>query len=98
MVVEMIRVSVHLISANDGSVKELGRMDIVNDDTGDFKRRNYDGEAFVYDGQSYIGRDTSALNRGTVSKRGRIVNWPSQQLHIWNLVRSMLENMGYTKT
>lgn len=93
----MIRASVHLISAIDGDVTELARMDICNDETGNFERRNYTGEAFVYDAQSYIGRDTNALDRGTVSKRGRIVNWPSQRLHIWNLVRSMLDNMGYVK-
>lgn len=93
----MIRVSVHLISANDGSVTELGRMDICNDETGNFERRNYTGEAFVYDAATYIGRDSNALDRGTVSKRGRVVNWPSARLHIWNLVRMMLDDMGYTK-
>ncbi len=91
----MIRVSVHLISAVDHSVTELARMDIVNDGTGDFKKRHYDGQAYVYDGVSYIGRSTKALDRATPSKTGRIVNWPSERLHIWNLVRAMLSNMGY---
>lgn len=93
----MIRVSVHLISAIDGDVTELARMDICNDGTGDFNRRNYNGEALLFEGQSYIGRNSAALNRETVSKRGRIVNWPSERLHIWNLVRMMLDTMGYTK-
>jgi hypothetical protein len=91
----MIRVSVHLISAIDHSVTELARMDICNDGTGSSTKRNYDGEAFVYDGVSYIGRSTSALDRATPSKTGRVVNWPSQRFHIWNLVRQMLTNMGY---
>lgn len=94
----MIRVSVHLISANDGSVTELARMDICNDETGNFERRNYTGEALVYDAQTYIGRDTKALDRKAMSKSGRVVNWPAQRLHIWNLVRMMLDNMGYVKT
>ena len=93
----MIRVSVHLISAIDHRVTELARMDIVNDGTGDLRKRNYDGTAYVYDGVSYIGRNREALDRATPSKRGRIVNWPSERFHIWNLVRVMLSNMGYDK-
>jgi hypothetical protein len=92
----MIRVSVHLISAIDHSVTELARMDICNDGTGSFQKRNYDGHAFVFDGVSYIGRNSAALDRSTPSKIGRVVNWPSQRWHIWNLVRQMLTNMGYT--
>lgn len=96
----MIRVSVQLISAINGNVTELARMDICNDGTGDFNRRNYTGEitGVLFEGKSYIGRDAKALDRGTVSKNGRVVNWPSERLHIWNLVRTMLETMGYDKT
>lgn len=93
----MIRVSVSLISAVNGKVTELARMDICNDGSGERNHMHYDGEAVLFEGTSYIGRDSTALDRGTVSKRGRITNWPSERLHIWNLVRAMLVNMGYGK-
>lgn len=86
----MIRVSVHLISANDGHVQELARMDIANDETGGVIRRNYNGV-------SYIGRDKARLDKCTSSKKGRVENWESERFHIWNLVRAMLQAMGYNE-
>jgi hypothetical protein len=89
----MIRVSVTLLSAVDGSATELARMDIANDGKASVKNfRNG-----TYDGVSYIGRDTERLNKGTVSKRGRLEDWPRMQLHVWNMVCAMLHSMGYTQ-
>lgn len=86
----MIIVSVRLLSAITGQEIEFARMHICNDSSGSARRGNYIGEAF-------IGRDTAALDRGTVSKSARVDNYPRQALHVWNLVRQMLTNMGYTK-
>lgn len=86
----MIRVSVTLISANDGTHTELARMDICNDDTGGVISRNYTAT-------SYIGRDKKRLDKGTVSKRGRVLNWESERFHVWNLVRAALQAIGYNE-
>lgn len=84
----MIRVRVELISAVTGKVTELARMHISNDGSGTVTRRNYDG-------QTFIGRSTDQLDRQRVSKSGRLMNFPSEQLHVWNLVARMLQQMGY---
>ncbi len=89
----MIRISVTLISANDGKHTELARMDIANDvetTVNNFNRGSYNGV-------TYIGRNTERLDKGTISKRGRLENWPRLQLHIWNMVYAMLKDMGYTQ-
>ena len=89
----MIRVTVELMSAIDGSTTELARMIIAND--GDTTTTNPRLGSYV--GATMIGRNTAALDRGTVSKRGKIINWRRQDFHVWNLVRRMLETMGYDK-
>lgn len=87
----MIRVSVHLMSAiSRDRDTELARMDIINDESGSHIRRNYRGV-------SYIGRDTARLDKATVSKTGQVQNWESERFHVWNLVRAMLQAMGYTQ-
>jgi hypothetical protein len=86
----MIVVRVELVSAINGRVTELARMHIANDGAGTAALSNYDGKTF-------IGRSTEALDRMTVSRRGRIENWPRQRFHVWNLVARMLSEMGYTK-
>jgi hypothetical protein len=87
----MIRVSVHLISAVNGSVTELARMDIANDGRANNTLQMH------YDGVTYIGRDKDRLDKGTPSKRGRIESWRRDQFHVWNLVYHMLASMGYTQ-
>lgn len=86
----MIVVRVELHSAITGKVTELARMAICNDGSGSARVGNYTGESFV-------GRDKDALDRRTVSKRGSVRNWRRLDFHVWNLVRRMLEDMGYTK-
>jgi len=61
-----------------------------------------DGQASVenwrrgtYDGQTFVGRDSAALDKGRVSKTGRLENWPRLDLHVWNMVAEMLKDMGY---
>lgn len=84
----MIVVRVELWSAVTGARTELARMHISNDGTGSATRRNYDGMTFR-------GRSAAQLDRLTPSKSGRLADFPSQQLHIWNLVARMLDRMGY---
>lgn len=88
----MIVVSVQLLSAlGSHRNRELARMEIVNDGTGDASVGNYMAT-------TYRGRDTVALNRRVPSKRAHFGNWPRERLHVWNLVRYALAAMGYNKT
>lgn len=89
----MIRVQVTLISAITGKQTELARMDIANDEATTLQNPNKGS----YNGVTYIGRDSERLDRGTISKQGKIENWSRHQFHIWNLVYHMLGNMGYTQ-
>lgn len=89
----MIVVKVELWSAVNGSKVELARMHICND-----------GEASAtnprlgdYTGETFVGRDAAALAKGRVSKRGAVRSWRRHDYHVWNLVRRMLESMGYDK-
>lgn len=86
----MIRVTVELISANGPAHnRTLARMDIANmgDDTNP-ARGNYRGV-------TYRGRDKQ-LDKQNVMKNGRVMNWPREAYHVWNLVATMLRTMGYT--
>lgn len=85
----MIRVTIELISAVNGSRRELARMDIANDATGTVTRGNYDGV-------TYRGRDKGTLDKGTPQKVGRVENYPREAYHVWNLIYAMLGAMGYT--
>lgn len=86
----MIRISVTLISAVNGRETELARMHINNLGTGTDKVGHYVGLAFR-------GRGKEMLNNLTVSKSARVMNWKRNDFHVWNLIRLMLTNMGYTK-
>lgn len=90
----MIVVKVELWSAITGQKTELARMHIANDGVASIQSG---GKLGAYEGQTFIGRDTAALDRGTVSKRGKVDNWPRADFHIWNLVARMLDAMGYDK-
>lgn len=85
----MIRVSVHLISANDGSVTELARMDIANDGTSAGAKRNYSCV-------SYFGRSSRQLDLARPSHVAHIKDWESPRHHVWNLVRACLTALRYT--
>ncbi len=85
----MIIVKVELHSSRTGRVSELARMMIVNDGTGNTKLSNYIG-------QSYRGRSKEQLDKRTIMKQGTVLHWSRQRYHVWNLVREMLTQMGYT--
>lgn len=84
----MIVVSVQLWSARDGSKTELARMHICNTDGVRQNLRNYICRVFR-------GRSTAQLDRQQVQREGVIKDWPSDQVHIWNLVAAALRNMDY---
>lgn len=84
----MILVRVELYSAVTKQVTELARMEIVNDETGTNKRRNYDA-------RTLFGRSKEALNQRRTQRHARIENWPSLNLHVWNLVATALKKMKY---
>lgn len=90
----MIRVSVHLLPWHGAEPRELARMDIWND--GEQTVEN--DRMGTYHAHTLRGRTTEALNAGVPQKRASIGNWPRHDLHIWNLVRLLLETMGYTQT
>lgn len=84
----MIIVRFELHSAIDGSVSELARLRICNDGSGTAKRRNYIGYVFR-------GRSKAHLDRAIVQRQTRIADFPSEDVHVWNLVARMLKAMGY---
>lgn len=89
----MIVVKVELWSAINGSKVELARMHICND--GEASMTNH--RLGDYTGETFVGRDAATLAKGRVSKRGAVRNWRRHDFHVWNLVRRMLESMGYDK-
>jgi hypothetical protein len=84
----MIIVRIELWSAVTGKTTELARMHISNNGHGSSRRGHYDGTTF-------IGRSSQALDRLRVSKTGAVTNYPRLDLHVWNLVARMLKAMGY---
>ncbi|EDX79105.1 hypothetical protein BBAL3_262 [Brevundimonas sp. BAL3] len=87
----MIVVRVELWSAANGSKTELARMHIANDGLTTVTNPRL-GD---YSGQTFVGRDSEALSKGRVSKRGEVRRWRRHDFHIWNLVAAMLDDMGY---
>jgi hypothetical protein len=85
----MIRVRVELVSANDRSVKELARMEIVNDGG---KR---DDDVADYIVRTLRGRSTAALDRRETQRSGRVENHLRKAFHIWHLVAKSLKVMNY---
>lgn len=89
----MIVVTVELWSAVTGAKTQLARMHIANN--GEASERN--PRLGDYVGETFVGRDAETLAKGRVSKRAMVRNWRRQDYHVWNLVRRMLDAMGYTK-
>jgi hypothetical protein len=81
---EMIRITVELVSANGPHRdRRLGQMYILNDGTGKLTLRNYDVVTY--------GKG------GGTGRRGKIVGHPSAKVSIWNLIRKACEVAGYNK-
>lgn len=90
----MIVVSVDLVSAisPDRSTR-LALMHIANDGQATIQNPRL-GD---YLGETFVGRDAASLATGRVSKRAAVRGWRRHDYHVWNLVRRMLEAMGYDK-
>lgn len=84
----MIVVSVTLHSAVTGEKTELARMHICNVEKERKTLRNYFCRVLR-------GRSTQQLDTNQVQREALVENWPSEQVHIWNLVAAALRNMGY---
>ena len=84
----MIVVRVELHSAITGKVSELARMVLCNDGSGSASKGNYYGH-------TYRGRSTEQLDKREIQRRGQVVEYPRQNIHVWNLVARMLTAMGY---
>jgi hypothetical protein len=85
----MIVVRVELHSANGKPVLELARMELANRDNLVTPRRNYVVRTFR-------GRSREALNRRNVYREGHIEQWPAERMHVWNLIFTALERLGYS--
>jgi hypothetical protein len=85
---QMIVVRVELWSARTGDRTELARMEICNDETGSTSRRNYIA-------RTLRGRSTAQLNRRESQRQASVKQWPSEAVHVWNLVATALAGMGY---
>jgi hypothetical protein len=83
----MIVVRVELWSAITGQKTELARMHICNV-SGAGRRRDYQAQVFR-------GRSKAALDKRSVLRTGALTNWPSLDLHVWNMVAALLASMGY---
>lgn len=83
----MIIVSVQLLSAIDGSVQEIARMEICNEggttNLGDYGCR------------TLRGRSTQQFGQRTTQRSGKVLRHPRLREHVWNLVQKSLASMGY---
>lgn len=88
----MIVVRVELWSARTGDKTEIARMEIANDGTagdgGNATRRNYIA-------RTLFGRGKDQLDKRRSHREGDLKNWPSEQVHVWNLVAAVLSRLGY---
>jgi hypothetical protein len=88
----MIEVSVTLISAVDGRREQLALVHITNEGTETVHNPRFGSYAAV----SYRGRGAQ-LEKLSPIKRGKVVHWPREAYHVWNLVRMCLTSLGYTQ-
>ena len=50
-----------------------------------------------YEGKTFRGRSGAALDQLKVSRTGEVTSHDRLGVHVWNLVKKMLEDMGYVK-
>lgn len=83
----MIIVRVELLSAINGTRRELARMHISN----------LGGSAHLgdYKVETLRGRDELALDRRVVQRSGKVVGHARLALHVWALVAKALGSVGY---
>jgi hypothetical protein len=84
----MLIVRVELHSAITKQVTEIARMQISNDGTGC-------GAMGHYNVKTFRGNTEDALDKHRVTRSARVLNYPREKLHVWNLVARALERMDY---
>lgn len=85
----MIVVRVELHSALTRQVTELARLHICN--------VGGTAESGDYEVRTLRGRDTAALDKGIVQRRGRVLRHARLALHVWHLVAKALTSVGYAQ-
>lgn len=84
----MLVVKVELHHATQpGKITEIARMHICNVG-GTADKRNYLARILR-------GRSTEDLNKATVNRTGEFQNFPSERVHVWNLILVALLTCGY---
>lgn len=81
----MLRITIELISAADGSSQKLGMMDIYN--TGE----HTDPKVGTYRGRLYI--KNSWQREPKTGRHGIVEHYPRQSKVVWVLILRMLKNM-----
>lgn len=83
----MIVVRVELHSAITGEQTEIARMNISN----------IGGSEAIgnYRCETWRGRSSEDLDRGTIQRKGRVLGHARLSLHVWHLVSKALSSMGY---
>jgi hypothetical protein len=84
----MLVIRVELHSAITRQITEIARMHIINDGSGIGSMGHYDVKAFR-------GRTDRDLDKHNVNRSARVMNYPREKLHVWNLVARALERLGY---
>lgn len=84
----MIIVRMTLLSANTGKETDLGTLVLCNDGTGTDARGNYTGRTIAKNAKPPI-LENSAV------RKGYVFGHPRKAKSVWNLVCTMLTEMGY---
>lgn len=83
----IVRVELH--SAVTREVTEIARMHIAN--VGGSRT------AGDYEAATLRGRDSGTLDRGNITRQGKVLGHQRLALHVWHLVAKALSGMGYGK-
>jgi hypothetical protein len=89
----MLVIRVELHSAVTGKITEIARMLLWNDGTGDLNTGNYQGKAVQ--GSTKGPMDPAVIYKRKALRTGEVKDYPRLNLHVWNLVVRMLNNMQY---
>jgi hypothetical protein len=88
----VIKVTVELISANDGHTETLGQGIIYNDATGTWKRGNYQALFSRRGGFKRPKSATSAADQRNVWRSTDVKDFPRERYNVWFLLAEALKN------
>lgn len=81
----MIVVKIELWRASDGGVETLGVMKITNDGTGTLDKSHYKADVM------------RKPDFKSVTRSGKLRDWPRLKKTIWHMVAALLKDMGYVE-